>query len=136
MLKFVSMLKIVVVFLLVLNSVQSESRASLNFQKCAERCTSADTRERIKCKIECSEEMKRDYAREMEEDSKRRREEEKEDGVEVKKCSDQCPSSEQDPINGVKRQTEEEEVEMDNDEVTQHPPDFESDQSSSMKEEL
>ena len=136
MLKFVLMLKLVLVFLLVLNAVQSESMASLNYQKCAEKCTSADTRERIKCKIECSEEMKRDYAREMEEDSRRRREEEKEDGIEVKKCSDQCPRSEQDLINGVERRMGEEELEMDKEDVTQHQPNIESERSISFKEEL
>ena len=120
------------VFLLLCHYAQSESRTSIRFQECVKKCTSTDTRDRIKCKIGCSEEMKKDYVREMEDDSRRSREEE---GIEVKKCSNQCPSPEEDPINGVERQVAEEEVYMDNEEY-HTVTNLDSEQFSSFKEEL
>ena len=101
------MLKLVLVFVF-LGYATGESQHAAQFKLCVQKCTSPNTKDRIQCKLDCSEEMKQGYLREMNEDSERTK---KEEGIEVKRCSDQCPSIEEDPINGVEKRRREGEEE-------------------------
>lgn len=89
------------VLYLVLQYTTAELQADIEFKQCIEKCTSTNTRERLQCKINCSEEMKKGYLRDWEKEVEvaRRKREEAGEEIRVQKCTSQCSEEKEDRVN-------------------------------------